>query len=87
MFAEFGDMDGIEDPGDESVEQEGPPGDRLVEAEVKHQVEEEALIAETLSAVTQPTSAAMINHSPGTLKILVNLNHQIPLRVLGAHYP
>ena len=39
----------------------------LVEAEVEHKVEEEALVAETLLTGTQPTWAAMmLNHSLGT---------------------
>ena len=42
MFAEFGDKDDIEDVEDESVEQEGPLGEGLGEAEVQHKVEEEA---------------------------------------------
>ena len=54
MFAEFGDVDGIKDVGDESVEQEGPLGEELVEAEVEHKVEKEALVAETLLTGTQP---------------------------------
>ena len=77
MFAEFGhgDMDSIEDVGDESVQQEGPLGEGLVEAEV----EEEPLVAdrETLMTGTQATWAAMmLNHSLGTLWILENLNHE-----------
>ena len=48
LFAEFGDEADIEDVEDESVEQEGPLGEGLGEAEVKHKVEEEALVAETL---------------------------------------
>ena len=36
MFAEFRDMDGIEDVREESVEQEGPLGEGLVEAKVAH---------------------------------------------------
>ena len=66
-FAEFGDVDCIEDVGDESVEQEGSLGEGLVEAEVEHKVEEEALVAETLLTGTQLAWAAMLlNHSPGT---------------------
>ena len=53
MFAEFGDMDGIEDVVDESVEPEGPLEEGLVEAEVEHKVE--ALVAEALLTGTQPT--------------------------------
>ena len=76
-FAEFGDVDSIEDVGDESVQQEGPLGEGLVEAEVEHKVEEEALVTETLLTGTQPTWAAMmLNPSPGTLWILENLNHE-----------
>ena len=68
MFGEFGDVDGIGDVGNESVEQEGPLGEGLVEAEVEHKVEEEALVAETLLTGAQPTWAAMmLNHSPWTL--------------------
>ena len=68
MFAEFEDEDGIEDVEDEYVEQEGPLGEGLGEAEVEHKVEEEALVAETLLTGTQPAWAAMmLNHSPGTL--------------------
>ena len=68
MFAEFGDDDDIEDVEDESVEQEGPLGEGLGEAEVEKKVEEEALVAETLLTVTQPVWATMmLNHSPGTL--------------------
>ena len=68
MFAEFGDVDGIEDVGDESVEHEGPLGERLVETEVEHKLEEEALVAEMLLMGNQPTWAAMmVNHSPWTL--------------------
>ena len=63
MFTKFGDVDVIRNVGNESVEQEGPLGEGLVEAEV----EEEALVAETLLTGTQPTWAAMmLNHSPGT---------------------
>ena len=62
MFVEFGDVDVIEDVGNESVDQEGPLGEGLVAAEV----EEEALVAETLLTGTQPTWAAMmLNDSPG----------------------
>ena len=35
----------LEDVEDESVEQEGPLGERLGEAEVEHKVEEDALVA------------------------------------------
>ena len=48
IFEEFGDMDGIEDVREESVEQEGPLGEGLVEVKVEHRVKEEALVAETL---------------------------------------
>ena len=48
MFVEFGDLDVIQDMENESVEQEGPLREGLVEAEVEHNVEEEALVAETL---------------------------------------
>ena len=45
MFTEFGDIDVIVrvDVRNESVEQEGPWGEGLVEAEVEHKVEEEPL--------------------------------------------
>ena len=77
MFAEFGVDDSIEDVGDKSIEQEGSLGEGFVEAEVEHQAEEEALVAETLLTGTQPMLAAMmLNHSPGTLWILKNLNHE-----------
>ena len=76
MFAQFaGDEDDIENMEDESVEQEGPLGEGLGEAEVKHKVEEEALVAETLLTWTQGALATMLlNHSPGTLWILENVN-------------
>ena len=68
MFTNFGDVDGIKDAEDESVEQEDPFGDELVEAEVEHRFEEAALVAEMLLTGTQPMWAAMmLNHSPGTL--------------------
>ena len=68
MFAEFGDEDDIEDVEDESIAQAGPLGEGLVGAEVEHQVEEEALVAETMLTGTQPAWATMmLNHSPGTL--------------------
>ena len=54
MFAEFGYVDGIDEVGDESVERVGPLGEGLVEAEVQHKIEEEALDTETLTG-TQPT--------------------------------
>ena len=67
MIAKFGDVDSIEGVGDESVEQEGPLEEGLVEGEVEHKVEEEALVAETLSMRTQSAWAAMmLKHSPGT---------------------
>ena len=47
MLAEFGDLEAIENMGDESVEH-GPLGEGLVAAEVEHKVEEEALVADTL---------------------------------------
>ena len=52
-FAEFGDEDDIEDVEDESFEQEGPLEEGLGEAEVEHNDEEEALVAETLLTGTQ----------------------------------
>ena len=65
MFAELGDEDGIEDVEDKSFEQEGPLGEGLEEAEVEHKVEEEALVAETLSTGTQAAwGTMMLNHSP-----------------------
>ena len=68
---EFGDVDGIEDVGDESVEQEGFLG----EANAEHKVEEEALVAETLSTKTQHgqqlCSTTHLRHCAG---ILDNLN-------------
>ena len=68
MFAEFGDENDVEDVEDESVEQEGPLGEGLGEAEVEHKVEEEALVVETLLTGTQAAWATMmLNHSPGTL--------------------
>ena len=68
MFAEFGDENHIEGVEDGSVEQEGPLGEGLGEAEVEHKVEEEALVAERLLTGTQPAWTTMIlNHSPGTL--------------------
>ena len=77
IFAEFGVDDSIEDVGDESIEQEGSLGEGFVEAEVEHQVEEEALVAETLLTGTQPMLAGMmLNHSPRTLWIFENLNHE-----------
>ena len=48
-----------------------------MEAEVEHKLEEEALVAETLLAGTQPTwTAMMLNHSPGTLSILEKVNDE-----------
>ena len=68
MFAEFGDEEDIEDVEEESFDQESPLGEGLGEAEVEHQVEEEALVAETLLTRTQAAWATMtLNHSPGTL--------------------
>ena len=60
LLAEFGDEDDIEDVEDESVEQEGPLGEGLGEAEVEQKVEEEALVAETLLTGTQPAWATMM---------------------------
>ena len=68
---------GQQDVGDESVEQEGLLGEGLADAEVEHKIVEEALVAETLLMGTQPTWAATtLNHSPGTLWILENLNDE-----------
>ena len=55
MFVEFRDMDAIKDAGErgESVEHEGLFGEGLMEAEVEHKVEEEALVEETLSTGSQ----------------------------------
>ena len=62
---------------DESVEQEGPLGEALGEADVEHKVEEEALVADTLLTGTQPAWATMVlKDSPGMLWILENLNHE-----------
>ena len=68
MFAVFENVhEGMEGMGDESVEQKGSFGEELVEAEVEHKVDEEALVTKTLLTGTQPTWAAMmLNHSPGT---------------------
>ena len=53
--------------GNESIEQEGTLGEALVEAEVEHKAEEEALVAETRLTATRPTwTAKMLNHSPRT---------------------
>ena len=77
MFEEFGNVDDIEDNGGESVEQEGSLGEELVKTEVEHKIEEEALVRERLLMGTQPKRAAMmLSHSPGTLWILENLNHE-----------
>ena len=76
-LVQFGDEVGIENMEDESVEQEGPLGEGLGEAEVEHKVEEEALVAETLLTGTQGALATMmLSHSPGTLWILENVNHE-----------
>ena len=70
-------MDGIENVGEKSVEQGGPLGEELVEAEVEHKVEEEALVTATLSTETEQTWAAIVlNHSPRTLRSLENLKHE-----------
>ena len=62
---------------DESFEQEGPLGEGLGEAELEHKVEEEALVAETLLTRTPAAWATMmLNHSPRTLSIKENLNHE-----------
>ena len=62
----IGDED--EDVEDESFEQDGPLGEGLGEAEVEQNVEEEALVVETLLTGTQAAWATMmLNHSPGTL--------------------
>ena len=68
MYAEFGNENDVEDVEDESVEQEGPLGEGLGEAEVEHKVGEEALVVETLLTGTQAAWATMmLNHSPGML--------------------
>ena len=68
MFTKFGDVDSIENVLDESVEQEGPLGEPEDEDKVEHKVVEEALVVETLLTGPLPTwTAAMFNHSPGTL--------------------
>ena len=77
MFTEFRDVDVIEDVGSESVERECPLGEGLLDGEVEHKVEEEALVVETLLTGTQPTWATMmLNHSPRTLWIFENLKHE-----------
>ena len=59
-------MDGIDDVEEESLEQEGAL--ELVEVEVEHNLEYEALVVETLPMGTTPSLAAiMLNNSPWTL--------------------
>ena len=69
MFADFGDMDGIEDAGDEFVEQEGPLGGELCRLRSSTGSRNRTRVGRR-NAVdgTQPMWAAMmINYSPGTL--------------------
>ena len=77
MFAEFGDEDDLEGVEDESVEQEGPLGEGLGEAEVEHKVEEESLVAEMLLTRTQPAWATYNDAKPLTWDVL-NLGESEP---------
>ena len=73
LIVELGDVDGIEDVGDEStsVEQEG----FLEEANAEHKVEEEALVEETLSTKTQHgQQLCSTTHLQRCAGILENLN-------------
>ena len=78
MFVEFGDVNSIEDVGDESVQQEGPLGKGLVQAEVKHKVEKDALVA----VVGNPTNVGRNDAQPLTWDV-VNLGESEPRESLA----
>ena len=76
--------------GNESVEQEGPVGEGLVEAEIGHKVDEEALGCGN-AVVMNTSNVDSIDAQPLTWDV-VNLGaseprESVPLRELGTRIP
>ena len=89
IFAEFRDEDDIESVEDESIEQEGPLGEGLGEAEVEHKVEEEALVRG--NPVDGNASSVGNNDAQPLTWDVVNIGESeqrgyIPLREVDAHF-
>ena len=90
QFMVVGDMDSIADAGDESVEQEGPFGEGLVEAEVEHKMEGSSHGCRN-AADGNPTNVGSNDAQLLTWDVVdlgaSEQRESIQRRELGAHFP